>query len=311
MSPPHAQPAPLATVRASYWLLAARPKTLSIAVAPVLVAHALAWSDQGTISPALLGAILAAALLIQIGTNLHNDAADHERGVDDPAHRLGPPRATSQGWLEAYQVRRAAWLCFALSGALGSALVIVGGWPVLAVGLCSIAAGLAYTGGSRPISFTALGELFVLVFFGLVAVATSYYLQTGIWSPTSLAAGAVVGLPAAAVLAVNNYRDVDGDRRAGRRTLAVSLGRTKSRYAYAVLLLSPFALLPTLASGSCTPCDWLPWIAFPWAGLLIRRFWLEHPGPGFNTLLASTARFQLVLSLLLSAAFLSIGALST
>ena len=303
MNAPAARSAPLPVAR--YWLLAARPKTLSIAVAPVLVAHALAWSDQGTISVALLGVILVAALLIQIGTNLHNDAADHERGVDDPTHRLGPPRATSQGWLMASQVRRAAWLCFALSAALGSALVVVGGWPILAVGLCSIAAGVAYTGGARPISFTSLGELFVLVFFGLIAVAATYYLQTGVLSPTALAVGALVGLPAAAVLAVNNYRDMEGDRHAGRRTLAVSLGRTKSRYAYALLMLSPFILLATLPSGSCTACSLLPWFALPWAALLIRRLWVEPPGPALNALLASTVQFQLVLCLLLSATFVS------
>lgn len=279
------------------WWLAIRPKTLSISVAPVLVGTALAWSEQHGVSWAPMLAALLAAMLIQAGTNLHNDAADFERGADD-GDRLGPPRVTAQGWVSATAVHRAAALCFALAFLLGIYLVWVGGWPILVLGLASIGAGLAYTGGPQPIAYSALGELFVFLFFGLAAVLGSYYLQTFSLSVPALIAAMAIGLFAAAVLLVNNYRDLDNDRRAGKRTLAVRIGRSAARIEYGLLLLTPFALLLPLqlASGGLA---WLPLLLLPWAISLLRRFVRQAPGPAFNKLLAETARLQLVYALLL------------
>jgi len=292
-----------------HWLLAIRPKTLSLAVTPVLLGSCLAWADTGSLAPLTLAATLGAALLIQIGTNLHNDAADFERGADDPLTRLGPPRATASGWLSTTQVRRGVLLSFGSAMLAGAYLVWVGGWPILAVGLISIGAGLAYTAGPRPIAYSALGELFVLLFFGLAAVEGSYYLQTGRLGATALLAGVMIGLPAAAVLAVNNHRDRDSDRAVGKITLAVRLGPAGSLALYAALLLSPFALLIVWRQIASAPgySHLLVLLLLPFALLLIRRFRREPPGPGLNRLLADTARFQLVLGLLLCAAVLVPG----
>lgn len=279
------------------WWLAIRPKTLSISVAPVLVGTALAWGEQQGVSWLPMLAALLAAMLIQAGTNLHNDAADFERGADD-SNRLGPPRVTAQGWMSAAAVRRGAALCFVLAFLLGIYLVWVGGWPILVLGLASIGAGLAYTGGPWPIAYSALGELFVFLFFGLAAVLGSYYLQTFSLSVPALIAAMAIGLFAAAVLLVNNYRDLDNDRRAGKRTLAVRIGRSAARIEYGLLLLSPFALLLPLqlASGGLA---WLPLLLLPWAISLLKRFVRQAPGPAFNDLLAETARLQLAYALLL------------
>ncbi len=283
-----------------YWLLAIRPKTLSVALVPVLVGSTLAWVQDGSLSWTVLAAVLLAAVLIQAGTNLHNDAADYERGADRNATRLGPARATAQGWLTAAQVKRGAAACFGLALLGGIYLVRVGGLPIVAIGLASIVAGLAYTGGPRPVAYSSLGELFVLLFFGLVAVTGTYYLQTGEFSWAAVVAGALVGMPAAAVLVVNNYRDLDNDRLVGKNTLAVRLGRRASQLEYALLMLAPFALLPLLPSLGSVGFGWiLPVAVLPWALQLVRRFRVEQPGPVFNQLLAATARFQLGFGLLL------------
>jgi 1,4-dihydroxy-2-naphthoate octaprenyltransferase len=285
------------------WLLAARPKTLSVAVVPVLVGSALAAAQGGGLSWSVLLAALAAAVLIQAGTNLYNDAGDFERGADDHATRLGPLRVTAAGLLAAAAVRRGAYAAFAAAFALGLYLVAVGGWPILALGLAAIAAGLAYTGGPRPIAYGALGELFVLAFFGLAAVVGTYYLHAGGVTAAAWAAGLVVGLPAAAVLVVNNYRDLENDRRAGKHTLAVRIGRPASRWEYAALMLGPFVLLPLL--GLPLPYILLPYLALPAAVALIRRLAREPIGPGLNRLLAATALWQLLLGALLCAALIA------
>lgn len=283
-----------------YWLLAIRPKTLTIAVVPVLAGSTLAWTHSGVLLWPVLGAALLAALLIQAGTNLHNDAADYQRGADHSATRLGPARATAQGWLSAERVHRGAAISFLLAALLGVYLIWQGGWPILAIGLASIAAGLAYTGGPRPVAYTSLGEFFVWLFFGLVAVAGSYYLQTGHLSGPAVLVGVLVGMPAAAVLVVNNYRDLDNDKQVGKNTLAVQWGRRVSQLEYALLMGLPFLLLPLLMWLGATGFGWLlPYLTLPWALGLVRRFRREAPGPVFNRLLAETARFQLLWGLLL------------
>jgi 1,4-dihydroxy-2-naphthoate octaprenyltransferase len=176
----------------------------------------------------------------------------------------------------------------------------VGGWPILIVGIVSIAAGASYTSGPFPIAYSGLGELFVCVFFGLVAVAGSYYLQTGVLSPAALLSGLMLGLLAAAVLVVNNYRDLDNDKQVGKNTLAVRMGRAWTRGEYAVLMLLPFALSPGLyALNTARPGSLLPLVLLPWALKLIKRFRGEPPGLVFNQLLAATARLQLAFSVVL------------
>lgn len=283
------------------WLLACRPRTLSVSLSPVLVGTAVAWHDVGHLLWLPLLAAALGAAFIQIGTNLFNDVGDFVRGTDTPG-RLGPPRATAEGWLSAGQVSAGAWLAFALAFACGIYLVRHGGWPIVAIGLASLAAGWSYTGGPKPIAYGPLGEVFVFVFFGLVAVGGSYYLQTLSFTPSALIAATLVGIHAAAVITVNNYRDLDGDAANGKNTLAVHLGRPTTRVLYSIEILAPFILLPTLGSLGWPAA--LPLLALPLAVGLIRRFHQNPPGRVFNAILAATAGLQLVFALLLCLAFL-------
>ncbi|MCZ7564860.1 MAG: 1,4-dihydroxy-2-naphthoate polyprenyltransferase [Burkholderiales bacterium] len=286
------------------WWLAVRPATLSISAVPVLVGAALAWRELGRLlwTPFALAAL--GALLIQIGTNLYNDVGDFERGADR-AERLGPPRAVSSGWLAPGEVRVAAALAFGAATLVGAWLVRYGGWPILALGVASIAAGYAYTGGPRPIAYGATGELFVFAFFGLGAVLGTYYLQTGGVGWAAATAAAMIGMLAAAVIVVNNYRDLEGDRSVGKRTLAVSIGRGWSKVEFGLLIAVPYALLPLLAAA--TTAGWslvLPAASAPIATWIVTRFALERPGPQFNRILADTAQLQFAFGCLLAVAFL-------
>ena len=286
--------------KATAWFLACRPKTLSVSLSPVLVGTAIAWHDTHAILWLPLLAAALGAAFIQIGTNLFNDVGDFLRGTDTPG-RLGPKRATAEGWLTPGTVKTGAWLSFALAFGCGIYLVWHGGWPIVAIGLASLAAGWAYTGGPRPIAYGPLGELFVFLFFGLVAVGGSYYLQTLTLTPTALIAATLVGIHAAAVITVNNYRDHDGDQANGKNTLAVRLGRPATRHIYTAEMLAPYALLPSLADLGWPAA--LPLLSLPLALRLIARFHREVPGPVFNAILAATAGLQLVFALLLSLAF--------
>jgi len=291
----------------SPWVAAVRPRTLSIAVVPVAVGSTLAWLDSGTLIWSVVVATLCAALLIQVGTNLHNDVTDFERGADRDDTRLGPTRATAAGWLSAAQVRRAAWGSFALAATFGIWLIIAGGWPILLLGVASILAGVTYTGGPRPIGYLGLGELFVWLFFGVAAVVGTYYLQTGAVSRIALLFGALTGMPAAAVLVVNNTRDIDGDREAGKRTLAVRLGLRFSRLEYTALVLAPFLLVWLAYSGTARAWLALTWIAAPWAVGLVRAFYRAPSGPAYNGILVSTAKLNALFGGLLCAAMLGQG----
>ncbi len=281
----------------TYWLLAIRPKTLSISIVPVLVGSSLALAETAQLDWLTAFAALLGALLIQIGTNLHNDAADYERGADT-AERLGPERATAQGWFTAKQVKAAAYKAFALAFLIGIYLAWIGGWPIVALGLASLAAGYAYTGGPKPIAYSASGEIFVFLFFGLVAVLGSYYVQTLTLTLNALAAAVAIGLLAAAILLVNNYRDLDTDAKANKLTLAHYLGRQRSRVLYNTLLLTPFTLPALLQPHNSL--GWLVLLALPIALKLLHRFATQPGGPAFNRILAQTAQLQLAYGLLLS-----------
>jgi 1,4-dihydroxy-2-naphthoate octaprenyltransferase len=252
---------------------------------------ALAWFHTGTLAFwAALGTLFGATA-IQIGTNLHNDAADFERGTDTP-DRLGPPRASAQGWFSAQQVKQAAHLTFFTAFVLGLLLVVRGGWPILLLGLAAILAGYAYTSGPRPIAYGPYGELFVLAFFGIAAVAGSYYLQSLQLTGAALLLGVACGLPAAAVLLLNNYRDFETDRRAGRRTLNHLLGKGRARQLYAALMLGAIPLLLLCAPLSHS---WPVVLGLPMAIALIRRLFAGTEGRALNVLLGQTALYQSLL----------------
>jgi len=282
----------------SIWMLAIRPRTLSLSVVPVVVGAGLAWTLAGVVELTSLLSALVGAVCIQIATNLHNDAGDFERGADGD-DRLGPPRVTALGLLSARTVKRAAWGFFALAALAGLYLVDVGGWPILALGVCSILAGWSYTGGPKPIAYTPLGELFVLVFFGLGAVGGTVWLQGGTLGPEVLTAGLALGLFAAAVLLLNNHRDAEIDARNGRRTLAILVGHKGAGRLYAVFMLLPFLLLGPLHWLMPEAQVWLAVGALPLAWILVKRF-PQAEGREFNFLLARTAQTQLLFGLLLA-----------
>jgi 1,4-dihydroxy-2-naphthoate octaprenyltransferase len=292
-----APPASLAAAAPSgwrLWLLAIRPRTLTIAVAPVVAGAGLAWSQAHALAVLPLLASLLGALLIQAGTNLWNDVGDAARGGDQPL-RQGPPRVTALGWASPERVRAAALVCFAAAGLVGLYLAVAGGWPIVALGLASLAAGWAYSGGPRPIAYTALGEVFVLAFFGIGAVGGTVWLQLAALPPQALVLGVAIGLPACGVLMANNYRDLEPDRLVGRRTLAIRLGPDGSKAAYAGMMLAPFALLmsPAAADGG-----WVTLAAAPWAVRQVLAFATTPRGPAFNAILAGTAKFQVLLAAL-------------
>jgi 1,4-dihydroxy-2-naphthoate polyprenyltransferase len=281
------------------WWLAVRPWSFTISVAPVLAGTSLAALDGQAPDLAIAGVALLACFLIHAGTNLQNDVGDFRRGAD-LIGRVGPPRVTTQGWLPASQVQAAAALSFALAFVPGAVLVAHGGWPIVAVGLASIGAGAAYTAGPRPIAYSGWGEAFVILFFGLVAVGGMYYLHTGVLSASALVAGAALGLLAAAVLVVNNLRDLDSDRRMGKNTLAVRLGRRASVWEYAALLHLPFALSAALAFAREQPWLLAPLVLLPWAATLAGRVARAPAGVWLNDALGATAKLGLAFALLLS-----------
>lgn len=282
--------------RIVHWVAATRPKTLLLGVSPVVAGVALAAAETGHVAPFTALLTLLASVAIQAGTNLHNDAADFERGTDTLA-RLGPPRATAQGWFTPDQVKAVAYLVFGLAFAIGVLLALRGGWPIVVLGLASLAAGYAYTGGPRPIAYSPFGEVFVLAFFGVGAVWGSHYLQTLTHAPDAWLIGLALGLPAAAVLLLNNYRDLETDRAAGRRTLAQVIGPDRARLLYAALLLGPF---PILLAAGLPGRPGLVLAAVPLALTLIYRLWRRPDGAGLNRQLGATGGYQAVIVALLA-----------
>jgi len=278
------------------WLLGMRPRTLTMAAVPVAVGAALAWAGGAVPDWVTFVATLACAVLIQIGTNLFNDANDGARGADGP-DRIGPVRITGSGLAKPKQVRRAAIACFVAALLAGLYLVVVGGVPILAIGLASLVAGYAYSSGKRPLSHGPFGEVYVIVFFGLVAVTGSYYLQSGRLPGGAVAlTGIAIGCYAAAVLLVNNLRDTKADLRAGRKTLAGRLGTRAAQGLYGFLMLVPFAML-ALAWG-LQPLG-LVWLGLPVCLWLAALFARMPVGPGMNAQLGRTALVQVLVGTLL------------
>ena len=277
-----------ATSRLWRYVLAARLRTLSLSQAPVLAAAWLAAGEGRFRLDVTLAAMLGAGA-IQLGTNLWNDAADAASGVDRP-DRLGPPRMVALGLLDGAEVRRAAAASFALAALAGLHLAAVGGWPVIAVGLVSLLMGYLYSMGPRPLSGLPLGEALVVLFFGLVAVSTTDWLQGGDpFGARTLLTGLVLGLPAAAVLMLNNHRDRVQDARAGRRTLAIVIGDPASRGVYIALLAGALVCAAVVAPSG--------WLLLPaGSALWLSRAMLRLPvSARLNALIGRTALFELVL----------------
>jgi 1,4-dihydroxy-2-naphthoate octaprenyltransferase len=283
------------------WVMAARPRTLPAAVAPVLVGTAAAIEHHGDLSG--LWAFIAAlvgSVFIQIGTNLANDYSDAKRGADT-VDRLGPVRVTSAGLVAPQRVLVATWVAFGIAVAAGIYLATVAGWVIIAVGVASIAAGVLYTGGPRPYGYAGLGELFVFLFFGLVAVNGSYYVQLERldWLPFGLSVA--VGCLATAILVVNNVRDIETDRRAGKNTLAVRLGRQGARRLYIGLVVAAYsALLGTVISHGGAWWALLGLLSAPLAIRPARAVLTRTDGPALNGALAGTGALLGVFSPLVS-----------
>jgi 1,4-dihydroxy-2-naphthoate octaprenyltransferase len=286
--------------------MAARPRTLPAAVAPVLVGTALAVTE-GTFRVGAFIAALLGALFIQVGTNLSNDYSDARRGADTE-DRLGPVRVTAGGLVPPRQVLIATYVTFGLAVLCGVYLVAVAGWVILAIGAASILAGVLYTGGPRPYGYEGLGELFVFLFFGIVAVAGSYYAQTKDLEWEAFVFAVPVGLIASAILVVNNVRDAPTDARVGKRTLAVRLGRDRARDLFAAMIYLAFvaALVPWIAgSRAVGPWVLITLLALPLAVPLVRTVRQHDDGPTLNKALARTGMLQLVFCVLLSAGLLA------
>src|SRR5436309_13744093 len=239
---------------ARIWLMAARPRTLPAAVAPVLVGTSLA-DETGVFHALTFAATMVGAVFIQVGTNLSNDYSDARRGADTE-DRLGPVRVTAGGLVPPRQVLVATWVSFGVAVLVGVYLVAVAGWELLLVGAASILAGVLYTGGPRPYGYEGLGELFVFAFFGIVAVTGSYFVQAKDLPREAFVLAVPVGLLAASILMINNIRDLETDRRAGKRTLAVRFGRQRARMLYALGVWGAFVAAQVCWwAGSLSP--WL------------------------------------------------------
>jgi 1,4-dihydroxy-2-naphthoate octaprenyltransferase len=287
------------------WLMAARPRTLPAAIAPVLVGTAAAVQWYGSLPR--WGAFVAAligSIFIQIGTNLANDYSDAKRGADT-ADRLGPVRVTASGMVTPQRVMRATWIAFAVAVACGIYLTTVAGWLIMVIGVFSIAAGVLYTGGPRPYGYAGFGEVFVFLFFGLVAVNGSYYVQLEEFDALSLGLSISIGFLATAIIVVNNVRDIETDRRAGKNTLAVQIGRENAVKLYAGLLAGGFAVLPiALAAGKSSMLPLIGLLAAPLALRPAKTLEDRRDGPALNGVLAQTGAVLGVFSILVTAGLL-------
>jgi len=281
------------------WVLATRPRTLPAAIAPVVLGSAMAIADKNFVwLPA--AAAFSVALLLQIGANLANDYFDYLKGIDT-TDRLGPLRVTQSGLIPATQVKAGMIMTLILSMIPGIYLLAVGGLPVFIIGLACICAALAYSGGPYPLASHGLGDLFVFIFFGLVAVCGTYYVQALQLTAMVLLMGVIAGLLITAILVVNNLRDIQSDRQTGKRTLAVIIGIRGSRIEYVLLLAGAYAIPIILwLSGRMSAWVLLPLISMPTVLSLMRLVWKNPEGPILNQALAKTARLALVYSLLLA-----------
>jgi len=281
------------------WLIAARPPTLTAALAPVAVGTAVALRDDAfAAGPAL--AALVGAVFLQVGANFANDLSDFRRGADNQT-RIGPARVTQLGLLSERQVLGGLLAAFSAAALAGLYLAYVGGWPIIAIGLASILAAVTYTGGPWPFGYRGLGELFVFIFFGLVAVCGTYYVQAGELPAHVVAASVPVGMTVTAILVVNNVRDIDTDRAARKRTLAVYLGRRLARYQYLLFMAGAYVSAAALfIVGSYSGWTLLSWLSIPAAVSPVVAVLTRVDGPPLNAALRATARLHFIFAILLA-----------
>lgn len=292
---------PIALTPGSFrvWVMASRPPTLTAAIAPVAVGTAVAVRDD-VFEPGPAFAALLGALALQVGANFANDLSDFRRGADT-ADRIGPVRVTQTGLLSERQVMTGMLGSFILAAIVGLYLTVVAGWVIIGVGLASILAAVTYTGGPWPFGYRGLGELFVFVFFGLVAVTGTYYVQAGEVTGSVLAAAVPVGLTVTAILVVNNVRDIDTDRAADKHTLAVYLGRRLARYQYLLIMAGAYVAAAALfLVGSFSGWALLSWLSIPAAISPIIAVLTRIEGPPLNAALRATARLHFIFAILLA-----------
>ena len=280
------------------WLIAARLNTLPVAISPVILGSALAIHDQSFHVFICVITILV-AVLIQVGTNFANDVYDYQKG-SDREDRLGPKRATQSGLIHPKKMEKAMWLTYGLAICLGFYLASIGGWPIVWIGLTSIAAGITYTGGPYPLGYHGFGDLFVFIYFGLIAVTGTYFLQVGEVNNLSIWMGSTMGMLATAILVVNNLRDIDTDKLSGKNTLAVRMGKTFTKIQYSILVLIPF-LVPIYIwwyyEGELSLL--LTIFSLPISFFLIKEIF-TLTGKDLNSVLTRTVRFLFIFTILLS-----------
>jgi 1,4-dihydroxy-2-naphthoate octaprenyltransferase len=277
------------------WVTGARIRTLPAAIAPIFVASALAGEDFQLL-PASLA--LLVSLSLQVGVNYANDYSDGVRGSDD--NRVGPVRITAGGLASPAAVKRAAFISFFIASLAGLALSAMSSWWLIAVGVFSIAAAWGYTGGKKPYGYMGLGEVFVFIFFGLVATVGTFYVQVEKITGSVILAGTIVGFLACAILVINNIRDRALDSEVGKKTLAVRIGDQKARILYSVLIVSPFIL----TAGFGTPWTMLTLVTLPRAISILRTLWTGALGRTLIPLLAKTGEQQILFCLALSLALI-------
>lgn len=282
--------------------MAARPRTLPAAASPVIAGTALAAAD-GRFAPLPALAALAGALLLQIAANLANDVFDYHKGADN-TNRLGPLRVTTAGLLSPREVLTGMWITFALAAACGLVLILSAGWPVVVIGLASILAAIAYTGGPYPLGYHGLGELAVFIFFGPVAVIGTYFVQALAVSSAAIWISIPLGLLTVAILVINNLRDIHSDRAANKLTLAARYGKDWARKEYLAVITLAYLVLPVMVLfGAARPWVLLAWLTLPMFVERARQAY-QLEGRALNLLLASTGQLELAY-----AVFLSLGLL--
>lgn len=284
------------------WLSAFRPKTLTAAIVPILVGTTLTAALGYPIHWSISIFALLASLFIQIGTNLINDAMDFKRGADTQ-ERVGPVRITQSGNANFKQVIRWGILFFLLALLCGIPLVLKGGTPILLIGVISLICGYAYTGGPFPLAYHGLGDLFVILFFGVIAVAGMLYLQIGEWLPEGFVAGLQVGALATVLIAINNFRDAEGDKKVNKKTLSVRFGDTFSKVEIAGLIILSYLLNYYWWNEGFKVSAFLSFLSLPLGFIIIKNILNHKPSPLFNQFLAQSALLHLLFGSLLSLGF--------
>ena len=281
------------------WILALRPKTLTAALVPVMVATALVSAGRFDLKIDLSFCALLSAIFIQIGTNLINDAIDFQKGADDK-NRIGPKRVTQSGLLSAKKVMHGGYAAFMIAALFGLPLIIAGGWPIVLIGVFSLVCGYIYTGGPFPLAYLGLGDFFVILFFGVVAVCGTFYLQTQTFSSGALVAGLQIGMLSTVLIAINNLRDAPLDKLVNKKTLAVRFGNRFARYEIAILAFLPFILGIYWVFEGHFLAAVLPIFGFPIVRNLVTKIFNTEPSEIYNQYLAQAALVHLVFGILLT-----------